>query len=53
MCIQGQKLGRLGLLLVALAVVLVAGCAKDSGSKEFLPGKGWKSTQVERPPADL
>jgi hypothetical protein len=46
---------RLGwwLVLFASAAWLGAGCAKDSGSKEFIPGKGWKSTQVERKAAEL
>lgn len=32
---------------LALAALLGAGCASDSGSKEFIPGKGWRSTAVE------
>jgi hypothetical protein len=47
MRIHGRKFGWWG-VLVAVAVWLGAGCAKDSGSKEFIPGKGWKSTQAER-----
>ena len=36
-----------GILLVAaavLALTLMAGCKSASGSREFLPGKGWRST---------
>jgi len=29
------------LLLLALALVGVAGCKTHSGSREFIPGKGW------------
>jgi len=33
------------LLLLALAVVsLAGGCAKDKGSREYVPGKGWVPT---------
>jgi len=46
MRIYGRQLGWWGVLL-ACAFWLGTGCAKDSGSKEFIPGKGWKSTQVE------
>ncbi len=50
MSASGRRLGWLGLLL-ALATWLGAGCASDSGSKEFIPGKGWRSTAVESGPA--
>lgn len=32
-----------GLVLLALGG---AGCATESGSREFIPGKGWKSTEA-------
>jgi hypothetical protein len=32
------------LLLIVLAVVVAGtGCKTKSGSREFIPGKGWKS----------
>ncbi len=34
-------------ILIAVAAWLSAGCATESGSKEFIPGKGWKSTATE------
>lgn len=34
----GLLMGLTGWLLAA------AGCASDSGSKEFIPGKGWRNT---------
>jgi hypothetical protein len=33
------------LLLLAVALVLVAGCASDPGSREFVPGQGWVPTK--------
>ncbi len=38
---------RLVLLLAvatAAAALLVSGCKSDSGSNEFIPGKGWRPT---------
>ena len=36
------------LLLVLLTVVLaIAGCKTDSGSREYIPGKGWVPTTSE------
>ena len=32
------------LLLLGLAVTLLAGCASDKGSREYIPGKGWVPT---------
>jgi hypothetical protein len=42
-----MKFGRaLKLCLVLLAVMIVAGagCKTSSGSREFIPGKGWRPT---------
>jgi len=36
-------MSKLCLLLVILVVVVAAGCASDSGSKEFAPGQGWQN----------
>jgi hypothetical protein len=35
---------RVFLVLALAAGLLAAGCRSDSGSKEFIPGKGWRST---------
>jgi hypothetical protein len=32
----------MGLLLLAIAVLAGTGCKTNSGSREFIPGKGWK-----------
>ena len=31
----------MALVMVVLGVVLFAGCKTHSGSREFIPGKGW------------
>jgi len=35
---------RICLLLLAIVVVAAAGCRTSSGSREFIPGKGWRPT---------
>jgi hypothetical protein len=32
---------KLCLLLLLAALVVAAGCASSSGSREYIPGKGW------------
>ena len=32
------------LMLLAVVLVVVAGCKSHSGSREFIPGQGWKYT---------
>jgi hypothetical protein len=34
-------MSKLCLLLVLAALLAVAGCTTHSGSREFIPGKGW------------
>jgi hypothetical protein len=34
-------MSKLVLLLVLLMTLLGAGCANHSGSREYIPGKGW------------
>jgi hypothetical protein len=29
------------LLLLAVALLVTAGCANHSGSRDYIPGKGW------------
>ncbi|EEF59785.1 hypothetical protein Cflav_PD2792 [Pedosphaera parvula Ellin514] len=29
------------ILLMAIALAFASGCKTDSGSREFVPGKGW------------
>jgi len=29
------------LLLLAVALLVATGCAQHSGSRDFIPGKGW------------
>jgi hypothetical protein len=37
-------------MLVLLATIwVVTGCRSNSGSQEFVPGKGWKNTRVTQP----
>jgi len=37
---------KLCLLLLLLAVAMVGGCVTEpSGSREFIPGKGWEPTE--------
>lgn len=31
-------------LLLLAALVVGSGCKSSSGSREFIPGKGWKAT---------
>jgi len=31
------------LLLLLVSVALLAGCKSSSGSREFIPGQGWKT----------
>lgn len=38
------------LLLAALGLLLV-GCKSASGSREYIPGKGWRATQLPAAPA--
>jgi hypothetical protein len=38
-------MAKICMILLLLAVVLVAGgCCSNSGSREFVPGKGWVPT---------
>lgn len=32
------------LILLAAVLLAVAGCKSHSGSREFIPGQGWKHT---------
>jgi len=34
-------MSKLCLLLVLAAMLVAAGCATQSGSREYIPGKGW------------
>jgi hypothetical protein len=34
-------MSKICLILVLVALVAAAGCASHSGSREFIPGKGW------------
>jgi hypothetical protein len=34
-------MSKLCLLLILVVVLVAAGCATHSGSREFIPGKGW------------
>ena len=38
------------LLLVLVAALLAAGCATESGSREYIPGKGWEPVSDSRTP---
>jgi hypothetical protein len=43
-----KKLGRwwqLALVCGLFGVIAATGCRTDSGSKEFIPGKGWRNAQ--------
>jgi hypothetical protein len=33
------------ILLLACMAILGTGCKSDSGSREYIPGKGWKPTR--------
>jgi len=38
-------MSKLCLLLFLAAALLVGGCASNSQSREYIPGKGWVPTQ--------